>query len=279
MSPVSTFQDIAPATSSIQGFDAAIPRLVLEVCSGKTSFPRRPVVGPEFLIGAGKECDLRLGGKDFPVLHSRIRILDEGVRLDVLAPAPTVAVNGNPSRGEWLRDGDLLQIGLFQFLVRMPHLAPAESKETQPEATCLSHAIGMTAEQLVDQLEQEFAQLEELEHTPRQGWHDLLSAVDTQAQQTRPGGKPFSLESRQPTIMDQPWSPTPQPAGFVELSQQLAHLAWVLDQQQKANTQHEVTLAAASELLLTAQQQLASQLDRLTHVLEQLPPQQRRASA
>src|SRR5688500_1252666 len=48
----------------------------LEVRRGRTRAPRRAVRRQRFLIGAGSNCQLQLGGSDIPILHS-ILLVDE----------------------------------------------------------------------------------------------------------------------------------------------------------------------------------------------------------
>src|SRR5690349_7584916 len=44
----------------------------IEIHRGRTEFPSRPIGLQQFLIGAGVECDLRLGGTQMPAVHSRL---------------------------------------------------------------------------------------------------------------------------------------------------------------------------------------------------------------
>ena len=68
--------------------------LVLEICSGRTRFPLRPVRSTRFLIGAGEGCDLQLGGTDMPPLHSIIHVDRVETLLETVALTPPLKVNG-----------------------------------------------------------------------------------------------------------------------------------------------------------------------------------------
>lgn len=96
------------------------PYFYLEVCRGRTQFPRRPVFSEQCLIGCGQECDLRLGGDDMPLLHSQIVSDDDGLWLEAIASAPTLQVNGSSENYVALCDGDRIDIGPFSFLVHVP---------------------------------------------------------------------------------------------------------------------------------------------------------------
>ena len=176
---------------------ARAPRLTLEICRGRTRFPQRPVTGPRFFIGSGTGCDLRLGGGLLPVVHSFIQTRGNEVWLEAVAADPPLLINGHVTRGEWLRDGDLLEIGPFQLLA---HLIPVNSLFSQQvSATPISAACSpadecaeppdaaeCTAEQLVDLIEREQALVDEFEEGRKAGGVALMHAI--RARQKRPQG-------------------------------------------------------------------------------------------
>src|SRR5579871_217763 len=110
---------------------ARAPRLTLEICRGRTRFPQRPVAGPRFFIGSGEGCDLRLGGDILPSIHSLIQTRADGIWLEAVAENPPLLLNGHITKGEWLRDGDLLEIGPFQLVA---HVIPVQTQFKQEVA-------------------------------------------------------------------------------------------------------------------------------------------------
>src|SRR4051812_40972215 len=92
--------------SSEAGAQAFSPLLCLEVCRGTTQFPRRPFPAGRFLIGAGAECDMRLGGSEMPALHSILQVDARGMTIEAVAQAPQLKLNGKVTQGARLRVGD-----------------------------------------------------------------------------------------------------------------------------------------------------------------------------
>lgn len=88
--------------------------LVIE--RGRSRFPHRPIWGERFLIGAGSNCQLQLGG-DVPILHSIILQQADGLWIDSVVLEPALLINGKRVREGELHRGDLIEIGTFQFLV------------------------------------------------------------------------------------------------------------------------------------------------------------------
>src|SRR5262249_5088028 len=148
----------AVAVDPPRSVPSAASRLFLEITRGRTRFPRRPVPGPRFLIGAGVTCDLRLGGEAMPPLHSIITIDQEGVHVEGIAPAPTLTVNGRGVHEAQIENGDVIGIGDVELLARVSAGdAPAGAQSALPEAvrnTTHERPLSeLSAAELIDRIE------------------------------------------------------------------------------------------------------------------------------
>lgn len=129
----------------------------VEIVRGRTSFPHRPVRGDRFLIGAGSQCDLQLGGPEIPMLHSLIVVHPRGVTLEAFAPTPDLLVNGEKRRSVTLRHHDLVEIGRVELRFHNPaEVAPLPTQldgvpdEVPVDDPSLADPIALTAEELTD---------------------------------------------------------------------------------------------------------------------------------
>lgn len=91
----------------------------LVISHGRASHLVRKVRGPVYLIGASNQCDLVLGDSSFPPVHSYLFLTDEGVKLRHLGPEPEVRVNGHVVETARLVTGDDIDLGPFQFQIRI----------------------------------------------------------------------------------------------------------------------------------------------------------------
>lgn len=129
----------------------------VEIVRGRTSFPHRPVRGDRFLIGAGSQCDLQLGGPEIPMLHSLIVVHPRGVTLEAFAPTPDLLVNGEKRRSVTLRHHDRVEIGRVELRFHNPaEVAPLPTQldgvpdEVPVDDPSLAAPIALTAEELTD---------------------------------------------------------------------------------------------------------------------------------
>jgi hypothetical protein len=107
-------------------------RLWVEVRRGRTRAPRRAVRSERFLIGAGSNCQLQLGGDEIPILHSILLVNEDGAHIDAVVPWPQLIVNGSPCRTADLHDGDQFTIGKFEFAVHEQRPAGAGQAISAP---------------------------------------------------------------------------------------------------------------------------------------------------
>ena len=251
------------------------PRMMLEICRGRTRFPQRPISGPRFFIGSGAGCDLRLGGSDLPAIHSLIQTRENGVWFETLAAAPAARINGELTTGEWLRDGDRIEIGAFQFLAHLVPLLPPTAIGTQPagqpgyatESGSLSdketeQVSELSAAELTERLDVEMNQVERFQNGRRAGAHALLQAL------RRRSLAPAQPVARAiPSLPSVPWGSANAvaqhefQADLDRLCKDLEELTSTLERRSETISQREFQFAQAAESLLETQRQLVAQLE------------------
>ena len=153
----------------------------LRVERGQTKFPERPINSDRFLIGAGSNCHLQLGG-EMPILHSIIITADDGLWIDAAAPDPPLFINRRHVREGELHPGDLIEIGSFLFRVEAQAVPVSESLIDEGEPVDLN---SLSAEELVDLLQLEMDSLDAVDEAKANGAAALMQAVaNVSAQQT-----------------------------------------------------------------------------------------------
>lgn len=183
----------------------AVPSLSLEIRRGETRHPRRSISSDRFLIGSGPQCDLQLGGDHIPALHCLIRFDGEIYELDAIADAPAIIVNGAAVSSTALLPGDEIEIGEFVFGVVGESAGqgrleiPSQSADFGPP----ENLDGRTAEQLVDLIGAESAEVARAERNRTLGAMALLQAAQSRvpeirSEPARKAGVPFPRPVRQP---------------------------------------------------------------------------------
>lgn len=222
----------------------------LEIHRGRTLFPRRPVLTNRFLIGAGSNCHLQLGGEGMPFLHSLLTVEGGGVFIEAFVPWPELCVNGETMRTAHLADGDEITIGPFQFTVHLRASAerepdPSLYAEIPPEAAREESApedvSALSTAELVARIESLESEVEAHESAARTGAAALLDAVRHTAIVAPPKVRPAAAEA-EALYRD-----------FSDLSQDLEHRLTLLREREQEQR-------ARAEALLTAQARLAEQL-------------------
>ncbi len=154
----------------------------LEVRRGRTRFPHRPLTSSRYLIGSGTNCHLQLGGP-VPMLHSLLVLDGDCWTLDVVAPEPTLFVNGEACRHRALCVGDRIQIGDFEFALCRGDGGPPEPAPRRPHrpaitSTSLSELpTSLSASELIERMESEVVTVSEFEEGRRNGARALLEAI------------------------------------------------------------------------------------------------------
>jgi predicted component of type VI protein secretion system len=117
-----------------------VAEFALVIERGRSRYPRRPILGERFLIGAGSNCQLQLGGL-MPMLHSIVLQRDGGLWIDCVVPDPMLLVNGVQIREGALQVGDRLEIGPFVFTVARQAISTAETLAAPPTAEVLLKSL------------------------------------------------------------------------------------------------------------------------------------------
>lgn len=248
------------------------PRMILEICRGRTRFPQRPISGPRYFIGSGPSCDLRLGGPDFPALHSLIQTRENGVWFETLADTPAVRINGEVTHGEWLRDGDRIEIGAFQFLAHLLPMLPPIAINTAGLPRRVPQVSEMSASELADRLEDEMIEVEHFETARQAGGQALLQALRRRellepqaapAIYVAPQARPQPVEAVSTAAQHEFQS------DLDRLCRDLADLTSTLERRSETISKREIQFAQAAESLLETQRRLVEQLESaLEHAAE-----------
>lgn len=189
-------------SSSSKADNNSLNTMWLEVRRGKTNSPRRPVRSNRFLIGAGSNCQLQLGGDEIPILHSVLLVEEQGAHIDSLVEHPTLLVNGAPRRTADLQNGDIFTIGRFEFAVHVPQPTESDSLENlqadveadaDPEAD-LDEVGKLTAAELVERIEQEQSLVNEYQDARYAGARALLQAASLKTAALREASGDMSPE-------------------------------------------------------------------------------------
>jgi len=101
-----------------------LPQVGLEIVRGKASRRIREVSPPVFLIGAAEDCDLVLGDLRFPEAYAYLYVTIRGVSVRHLGEGPELYVNGELTESALLADGDILELGAYEFQVHIEERTP-----------------------------------------------------------------------------------------------------------------------------------------------------------
>ena len=114
------------ARQSQQGphFLPQLPQVGLEIVRGKASRRVREVSPPVFLIGAAEDCDLVLGDLRFPEAYAYLYVTIRGVSVRHLGEGPELYVNGELTESALLADGDILELGAYEFQLHIQERSP-----------------------------------------------------------------------------------------------------------------------------------------------------------
>ncbi len=127
----------------------------LRIADGDRKFPFRPIASGLFLIGHGRSCDLRLGNKDVPAIHSVVQINARNAEITRVGSSPELVVNGEEVVRCDLHHGDVIEIGNVRcvFALCHPEADSVTVKLAEP-------APAKTATDLVDRIETEFLMID-----------------------------------------------------------------------------------------------------------------------
>ena len=306
--PGSPELSVVPADVEAPTAPRPMPLLYLEIRRGKTEFPERPVYSRNFLIGSGSDCDLRLGGAGIPEAHSVLVAGADEVRIQWLADAPPLYINGELTQEAGLCEGDEIAIGRFEFIVHrlLEHAVVAkEHKQTKPniqtnpplETGTLLNLLAEAKQQeksaelcdtpaseLIAKCEADQEFVEEFEATVRKGEEALLYAAAQRAADLM--DDPAGPKIAEPSASEAAPDPIEEEVleELEQVIEQLSGFSAELEERAKRLADQEATQAEAAELLLDAQKELAAQLNRFqqqvadTHPAEETQPKLRKAA-
>jgi hypothetical protein len=229
-----------------------------------------------------------------PPLHSLIVVGDE-VTLEQVAAGPALIVNGSETANHTLHNGDIIQIGSIEMLARIGAPQPASARvAVDADGAAEPEPVLHSAAELVERIERDQALIHQFESQQRLG----ADALATEIARRRNRRSKRIIHEREtgeiggPHFHVQPLlRPEQVRAQFREraethrheteflhdleqLSESLGELSHAVQQTAARSSEREAGYAAATNLLLDAQQQLASQFELLLTQVRSLQEQQ-----
>jgi predicted component of type VI protein secretion system len=121
-----------------------LPRVELEILRGRARNKLRRIDVPVYLIGSARDCDLVLADAELPDVHTYLYVNRGGVSVRRIAESPRLAVDGREVQSATIVDGQRLQIGRYEFEVRIDR--PTAAHESPDEEDLLHAAPGLDSE-------------------------------------------------------------------------------------------------------------------------------------
>lgn len=116
-------------------FSVPVTRVSLEILRGSAMQRLRPVKPPVFLIGSAADCDLVLGDRTFPEVHTYIYVTSVGISVRHIGEGSPLLINGLKVETARLVDGDCLQMGPYEFVVRVERVPAGDDDDLRPHVT------------------------------------------------------------------------------------------------------------------------------------------------
>jgi hypothetical protein len=222
------------------------------------------VDGDVFRIGTSGNCELRL--KSGPRLHSAIHCEDGVTWIEVEDESASLLVNGCPCRRMALRDGDTLSLNEWQGVVRF---LPRETSSAMADRLA-DDLAQLSAEELCDRILSERAAVEEFELGRRQGWQNLMAAVEAAREDELPSCVTMSVEAKEEPSADE----------CERLLEQIRELTEMMSGRTQELDSCESDLTTAASLLQETQERVSRQIEELLDQIQVEPnPNALRASA
>ncbi len=241
--------EAAPGAPLVTAPIAEAPTLWLEISRGRTQHPKRPLLWPRFLIGAGSNCHLQLGGDGVPFLHSIIDTTGSVARVEAFTAWPELRINGAVVQTTILTDGDEVEIGPFAFRFHREACEVMDPVEADPEPMSAELAeipeedpASLSAAELISRIEAMETEVNEFESLERSGSERLLAAVRQWSPLNRSTEQPAPVETEE------------------QLAGEIASITQEVEQRLAQLRQWEAEQVARADALLSAQDRLAEQL-------------------
>jgi|GEM_PF-1870590 len=254
----------------------AAREFVLEIMSGKTKFPNRPMPRGRLSIGASSKCWLQLGGPGIPEIHSWMEVGRKEIALYVFEEEPSIQVNGSKVQFALLKGGESLQIGPFEFQIHVnvndepdkpwlkPNLTPKQLENLKNELDSThENTERMSAEELVDLLEREMHTIEQQEARERTGFHRLMESVRETQEELG-----LNQSENIPNNVILPLTPDSEGESAVDFISRIEQVTRSLQNRTSTLQSKESGYARAAESLLKTQQRLIDQMDQLISALD-----------
>lgn len=95
-------------------------KIEIEILRGKAANRFRPVTVPVFLIGSASDCDLVLGDRAFPEVHTYLYVAGNAVTLRHLGFEPSLSVQGALVENARLEHGQCFRLGpKYEFRIHI----------------------------------------------------------------------------------------------------------------------------------------------------------------
>jgi hypothetical protein len=140
------------ATGLAGGHANGLPQVALEITRGRAKHRRRDVRSTAFLIGSAPDNDLVLGDARFDELHSYVFLSPQKVTIRRLGEGPALCVGAVPVSTASLEDADRLQLGSFEFQVRIDWQAGAQRAERPPLAALAQPPVAIDSDPALERL-------------------------------------------------------------------------------------------------------------------------------
>jgi pSer/pThr/pTyr-binding forkhead associated (FHA) protein len=180
---------IANSASSAGEAPEPAPTGELVVQNGRMKGARRPLVNPLTLIGQAPACEVRLSVEGVRPLHCAIIHGLDGYVVRDLSGDRAAQVNGERVSLQKLKDGDLLTVGPFQFLVAIPEqMRPENTRRIAANLMAERDALRIQAAAVAAQqagLTEEEIRLEQRRSALQRQEEQLSARLDERQRQLR----------------------------------------------------------------------------------------------
>ncbi|HTN74102.1 MAG TPA: FHA domain-containing protein [Pirellulaceae bacterium] len=121
-------------------FHSRVPKVSLEIVRGSAHNRLRPIKPPVFLIGSAGDCDLVLGDKHFPEVHTYLYVTSAGISVRHIGEGPELTINGIAVETGRVNDGDRLQMGPYEFVLHVSPSPAGHDDSDRPRVTVASES-------------------------------------------------------------------------------------------------------------------------------------------
>ncbi len=157
-------------------------RVTLEVRVPGERARRIAMLHDEFLIGRAGICDLRLDDDELPLVHSELHRQGGVLWIEASDEGTWIEINGRTYSRLALRNGDRLQIGAREVVVRI-----GEDVDLPEERDTLDEDLSeLSADELCERILAEQSEIDEFERRRLAGWKGLVTALEATLAETQP---------------------------------------------------------------------------------------------